>query len=248
MSTQQHPDWVIAVLAGVLSFLSPCILPLLPGYLSMISGLSFEQLTGSGGEGAGGRRAHYLMRVLVSCLLFSVGFAIVFVLLGTSAGLLGTWLITHVRAINLVMGIVVIVFGLALLKVVPLPFLTQTKHIQVNSRLGLAGAPLLGMAFAFGWSPCIGAWLSALYTVAANRTPLQAAWLFAIFSASLAFCFTAAGVLFALSLRTFSRLQRMQRAIEIVSGIVLIAVGALLATQQFNRFSSMVMAWMDRLF
>ncbi len=245
MSGQTHADWVVAVGAGLFSFLSPCVLPLIPGYLSMISGLSFEQLTG---KEEGGRRGHYLGRVLVSCLLFSVGFAVIFVLLGTSAGVLGTWLLTHMRIINTVMGIVVVMFGLALLRVIPLPFLYQTKHVQVKSRLGLAGAPLLGMAFAFGWSPCIGAWLSALYTVAANRPPLQAAGLFAIFSATLAFCFTAAGMLFAFSLRTFSRLQRIQRAIEVVSAIILIAIGVLLAIQRFDWFSGLIMTWADKVF
>jgi len=227
-------------MAGVFSFLSPCVLPLIPGYLSMISGLSFEQLSE--------RRASYLWRVFLSCALFSVGFAVVFVIVGASAGVVGTWLTARMRVVNAVMGAVVILFGLALLKVVPLPFLYQDKRFRVSrGAVGLAGAPLMGMAFGFGWSPCIGFWLGTLYLIAANQTPLQAAGLFAIFSGTLAFCFTAAGVLFAYSLRAFSRLQRLHRVIEIASGILLILIGALLASQQWNRASGVLMTWLGRL-
>jgi len=239
MSSQPQAAWVVAVLAGVFSFLSPCVAPLIPGYLSMISGLSFEQLRE--------RRGAYLWRVFASCALFSVGFALVFVLAGASAGVVGTWLIARMRIVNLVMGLIVILFGLSLLSLVRVPLLQRDKRFRVSGVVGLAGAPLLGIAFGFGWSPCIGFWLATLYLIAANQKPLQAAGLFAIFSASLAFCFTAAGMIFAYSLRAFSRLQRLHRVMEVISGVLLIVIGALLATQQWNRASGLLVSWFERL-
>ncbi len=239
MPPETQVGWVVAVLAGVFAFLSPCVAPLIPGYLSMISGLSFEQLTE--------KRGAYLWRVFASCALFSVGFALVFVLVGASAGVVGGWLIARMRIINLVMGLVVILFGLSLLNVVRVPLLQRDKRFRVSGVVGLAGAPLLGMAFGLGWSPCIGFWLAALYLIAAKQGPLQAAALFAIFSASLAFCFTAAGVLFAYSLRAFSRLQRLHRAMEVTSGVLLIVIGVLLAAQQWNRASGLLVSWFEQL-
>jgi cytochrome c-type biogenesis protein len=227
MGAEHQPAWVVAILAGVFSFISPCVLPLIPGYLSMISGLSIEQLEE--------RRAAHLVRVVFSCLLFSVGFSVVFILVGLSVGTAGQWLQAKRTILNVIFGVVVILFGLFVVGVVRLPFLYQDRRIRLNrGSLGMWGAPLLGFAFGFGWTPCIGPWLVGLVSVAASLPPVQSAALFAVFSATLAACFTAAGLVFAYAVRAFAFLQRNYRAVEIVSGGILILIGLLLVTQQWD--------------
>ena len=214
MEPQTQAAWVVAVFAGVLSFLSPCVLPLIPGYLSMISGLSAEQLEE--------RQGRHLLRVLVSCVLFALGFAVVFVALGASAGL--------------------IFFGLFVMNVVKAPVLYRDRRFRTKGRnAGLWAAPLLGLTFGFGWTPCVGPWLGTLYTIAANQTPVQAAGLFAVYSISLGFCFVAAGMLFAYALRLFTVVQRHYRVVEITSGALLILIGLLLMTQQWPRVTALLM-------
>jgi len=234
MGPQAQAAWIVAVVAGVLSFLSPCVLPLIPGYLSMISGLSAEQLEE--------RRARHLLRVLLSCVLFAVGFGAVFVALGVSAGLIGRWLAQYMKVINVVFGLVVIFFGLFVMNVLKAPFLYRDRRFRAKGgSAGLWAAPLLGLTFGFGWTPCVGPWLGALYTIAANQTPLQAAGLFAVYSLSLGLCFVAAGMLFAYALRFFTVLQRHYRVVEIASGALLVLIGLLLMTQQWGRVTALLM-------
>ena len=234
MEPQTQATWVIAVVAGFLSFISPCVLPLIPGYLSMISGLSAEQLEE--------RRPGQLLRVFFACLLFAAGFGVVFILVGMSAGVVGGWMRERMVVINVVFGITVIVFGLFVLNVIKLPFLYQDRRFRLGrANLGLWGAPLLGFAFGFGWTPCVGPWLGTLYTIALKQTPAQAAFLFAIYSASLGVCFVAAGMLFAYALKAFAFFQRHYRGVELISGGLLVAIGLLLVTQQWDRATASLM-------
>ena len=229
-----HALWLTAVLAGLASFFSPCILPLIPGYLSMISGLSAEELQ----ERRGGR----MLRVTVSCLLFGAGVSAMFVVVGLSASVLGHWLRAYSTIINVALGVVVIFFGLFVLGVVKLPFLYQDRRLRLNETpLGMWGAPLLGLAFGFGWTPCLSPYVGALATVAFNEPPLQAAVLFAICGGTLTLCFAMAGVLFSYALGAFSFLQRHYRVVEVIGGVLLIAIGILLVTQQWGRASSLLM-------
>ncbi len=230
--TAEQPAWLVAILAGVFSFISPCVLPLIPGYLSMISGLSVEQLEE--------RRARYLLRVLVSCLLFSLGLSLVFIPIGWSVGAVGEWLQRRQAILNVVLGVVVIVFGLFVLGVVRMPLLYQDRRIRLRGSLGMWGAPLLGFAFGFGWSPCLGPWISTLIAVSTGLPPVRSAALFAIFSATLAVCFTTAGMLFAYAVRAFAFLQRNYRVIEILSGSILIVIGVLLVTQRWHWVTDLV--------
>jgi cytochrome c-type biogenesis protein len=235
MDPHAQLGWVVAIVAGVFSFISPCILPLVPGYLSMISGLSVEQLEERHHRG-------HLARLLISCILFSAGFSVVFLLLGASAGVVGHWLRGRMAVVNVIFGLVVIVFGLVILNVVKLPFLYQDRRFRVQrASVGIWAAPLLGLAFGFGWTPCVGPFLAALYTIAANLSPAQSAALFGIYSATLGLCFVVAGMLLAYALKTFSFLQRHYRAIEVISGGLLIIIGLLLVSQQWDRASSLLM-------
>jgi cytochrome c-type biogenesis protein len=228
MDPQAQAAWVIAVLAGVLSFLSPCVLPLIPGYLSMISGVSVEDLEGD-------QRKKQLGRVFISCLLFSLGLCAAFIPLGLAAGVIGKWLGPHLRLLNIVLGALVILFGLFLMNVVKLPFLYQDRRFLLRRRItGLWAAPVLGIAFGIGWSPCLGPWVAQLATIAANQTPLQAGILFGIYGASLGVCFIAAGLLFHTALRAFSFFQRHYRAVELTSGALLVLMGALMVTGKWN--------------
>jgi cytochrome c-type biogenesis protein len=227
MQPAQQPAWVVAVLAGVFSFISPCVLPLIPGYLSMISGLTMEELEE--------RRAGHLLRIFFSCLLFSLGFSAVFILVGLSVGTIGQWLTANRVLLNVIFGVVVIAFGLFVVGVVRLPFLYQDRRLRVSrGSLGLWGAPVLGFAFGFGWTPCIGPWLVGLTSVASSLSPAKAGLLFAIFSATLALCFIAAGLLFASAVRAFAFLQRNYRTVEMISGGILLLIGILLITQRWD--------------
>ena len=230
MQPQHQSNWVVAVVAGLLSFVSPCVLPLIPGYLSMISGLSAEQLQE--------RRGSDLLRVFTSCLLFSLGLCAVFILVGIGAGAIGSRLRDYMTIINIIFGAVVIVFGLFVLNLVKLPFLYQDRRFRLRrASVGLWGAPLLGVAFGFGWTPCIGPWLAALITIALNQTAAQSALLFGLFGASFGLCFILAGMVFAYALNAFAFLQRHYRVIEITSGVLLLVIGLLIATQQWDRVS-----------
>jgi len=233
-SPGQQAAWLTAVLAGLFSFASPCILPLIPGYLSVLSGLSVEQLQE--------KRGRYLLRIFVSCLLFGAGVSAVFVVVGLSASALGQWLTGYRTVINIVLGAVVIFFGFFVLNLVKAPFLYRERRVHFErAAVGLWGAPLLGMAFGFGWTPCLGPFVGALITIAFNQPPAQGALLFAICGATLTACLVAAGLLFSYALRTFSFLQRHHRTIEVASGALLILIGVLLVTQQWDRASSLLM-------
>jgi cytochrome c-type biogenesis protein len=228
MDPKSQADWVVAVLAGLLSFISPCVLPLIPGYLSMISGLSVEQLEG---ESHGRQR----LRVLVSCLLFSLGLCAVFIPLGLAAGAVGHWLGPHRRILNIVLGVLVIVFGLFLMNIVRLPFLYQDRRFLLGrTRTGLWAAPLLGIAFGLGWTPCFGPWVANLTNRASELPSFDAGVLFGIYGASLGFCFIATGLLFHSALRALTFFQRHYRAVELTSGVLLVAMGALMVTDRWE--------------
>jgi cytochrome c-type biogenesis protein len=234
MTGQEHALWVVAIAAGAFSFLSPCVLPLIPGYLSMISGLSVEQLEQHTGR--------HLLRVFVACALFAVGLCVVFIPLGLGFGALGRWLGPHLRLLNIALGLVVVVFGLAMMSVIKIPFLYQDRRLRLGQgATGLWAAPLLGMAFGAGWTPCLGYWVGLLSTQAANLPPAEAGRLFAIYGISLGACFTAAGVLFAWAIKAISFFQRRYRTIELAGGFLLVAMGLLMVTDQWTAVSGLLM-------
>jgi cytochrome c-type biogenesis protein len=228
-----HPLSIpIAFVAGLVSFLSPCVLPLVPGYVSMLSGVSIEELK------AGGDHA-LLGRVLRNSLAFVVGFSIVFVALGASATAVGTFLMVRRRLFDLIAGLIVIVFGLHLTGLIRIPLLYRDARMNAGApRRGILGAFLLGFAFAFGWTPCIGPILTGILALAATRDTLfQGMFLLAIYSAGLAIPFLLTSLGLSQFLKFYGRFRRHLQVVEVGSGVLLIAIGALMALNRFAMIS-----------
>jgi len=222
----------IALVAGLVSFLSPCVLPLVPGYISMLSGATIEELKV-------GASPELMGRILRNSLSFVVGFSIVFVSLGASATAVGRFLLAQRTTFNLVAGLVVIVFGLHLTGLVKIPLLYRQARIETGEpRRGLVGAFLLGFAFAFGWTPCIGPILTAILALAAQRqTVFQGMFLLAIYSAGLAIPFLLTSVGLSQFLKIYGGFRKHLQTVEVGSGVLLIALGILMATNKFTVIS-----------
>jgi len=219
----------IAFLAGIVSFLSPCVLPLVPGYISMLSGASIEELKkDSGGE--------ILWRVLRNSLAFVLGFSVVFVILGASATWIGKFLLARRATFNIIAGLIVIVFGLHLTGLIKIPLLYREARLDAGTpRRSLGGAFLLGFAFAFGWTPCIGPILTAILAVAAQReTVFQGMFLLAVYSAGLAVPFLLTSLGLSSFLKFYAGFRKHLQVVEVLSGVLLIALGALMA---FNKLT-----------
>lgn len=219
----------IAFLAGVVSFLSPCVLPLIPGYISMLSGESIEVLKADAAGALAGR-------IFANSVAFVVGFTVVFVALGASATAVGKFLLAQRTLFNIVAGVIIIIFGLHLTGLVKIPFLYRDKRMDAGApKRGLGGSFLLGFAFAFGWTPCIGPILTGILAVAATRnTVFQGMFLLAIYSAGLAIPFLLTGLGLGQFLKFYGRFRKHLQAVEVASGVLLIGIGVLMA---FNRFA-----------
>ena len=229
-----------AFLAGLVSFLSPCVLPLIPGYISFISGLSLQELKAPAGAAR---------RAFLSSLWFVLGFSVVFIALGASATALGALLLPRLGALRIVAGIVIVIFGLHLTGLFRIPFLQYGKKVEVRQRpRTAAGVFLVGAAFAFGWTPCIGPILAGILALASTQEAIgQGILLLAAYSLGLGLPFLAASLGVQLFLRFFGRFKGALRAVEISSGLLLLVVGALIMADKlawlarylafFNRFS-----------
>jgi cytochrome c-type biogenesis protein len=219
-----------AFIAGLLSFLSPCVLPLVPGYVSLISGTGVESL-------AHERRA--LRAVMLNSITFILGFSIVFIMLGAGATALGQLVGRFRRDLTFIAGIVIIVFGLHLTGVLKIKALYADKRLHdVKGGSSPLGAFFVGFAFAFGWTPCIGPILAGILTLAAaEETVTKGMGLLAIYSAGLAvpFLLTSLGVDRFLSF--YGRFRRHLHAVEVASGVLLIVLGALVLTGRFTVLS-----------
>jgi len=231
-----------AFAAGLLSVLSPCVMPLMPAYLSLISGLSVEEMRAEGGElRDDAERAAVRRRVLLGCAGFVGGFTTVFVLLGASATVVGralqAWQVevfgVSITAVQ-VAGLVIVAMGLHLAGLLPIPWLYRDarvgRSLQPRSALG---AYLVGGAFAFGWSPCVGPILGGILTLAGGReTVYEGMLLLGVYSAGLGLPFVAAGWSIDVFFTAFRRMRRYFRQVELVAGALLVAVGTLVATNR----------------
>ena len=219
-----------AFVAGILSFISPCVLPIVPGYLSFISGVNVAELK------EGEKPAGLARRVGLTSFAFVLGFSSVFVALGAAATLVGYTLQRYKRELGMVGGIVIIVLGLHTAGILPIKWLLYEKRAEVKSRpLGLLGAYVVGVAFAFGWTPCIGPILGAILLFASQQDTVgQGVLLLAAYSAGLGIPFVLSGLAINGFFSAFGRLRRHMRAVEYVAGALLVGVGLLLLTNRLT--------------
>ncbi|CAM5352827.1 Thiol:disulfide interchange protein OS=Afipia felis OX=1035 GN=dipZ_1 PE=4 SV=1 [Afipia felis] len=209
-----------ALFAGFVSFLSPCVLPLVPAYLVYLTGATVEHVA-SEEKPAASRRA-----VLLSALLFVLGFSTVFVGLGASASVIGSALRRWSAELSIVAGVVIIVMGLHFLGLTRIGFLMREGRLPIPKPVGLWGAYLMGLAFAFGWTPCIGPVLAAILSIAASEdTVRKGALLLAVYSAGLGIPFLLAAVLIERSSSALARLKRYLPTVERVMGGLMVLVG-----------------------
>ncbi len=225
---------VAAFIAGLLSFVSPCVLPLIPGYLSFVSGVSLDEMRGGGG--AAPPSAAVRRRVLVTSLFFVLGFSLVFVGLGASASLIGHLLMDQLSLLGKIAGAIIVLFGLHVMGVLKISWLYAEKRVQTNARpVGWLGAVLVGIAFAFGWTPCIGPILAAILAVAAAQDTIgEGVELLAVYSAGLAIPFLATSLAINTFYTAFASIRRYYRGIEVASGALLVAIGVLIFTNRFT--------------
>jgi cytochrome c-type biogenesis protein len=220
-----------ALVAGVLSFISPCVLPLIPGYVSFVSGVSLEEMRGGSAASDASRR-----QVLLTSLAFVAGFSLVFIALGASASAVGKFLFARLPLLERIAGAVIIVFGLHTMGVFRIAALETEKRVQTQKRpAGPLGAVLVGIAFAFGWTPCIGPILGGILVVAgAKETVREGVLLLAVYSLGLGIPFLLTSLAIDKFFAVSKRIRRHYHTIELVSGGLLVVVGLLIFTHQLT--------------
>jgi cytochrome c-type biogenesis protein len=231
---------LISFAAGVLSFLSPCVLPLVPGYISLISGVSIDNLK----EGTSSRRA-----VILNSLAFNAGLSIIFLLLGTTAGLIGAAIISN-PWVRIVGGLVIIAFGLQLIGLLKISALYKdTRFFSDDKPRGVFGSAALGVAFAAGWTPCIGPILGGIIGLAATSGGWRSGLvLSAFYSAGLAVPFLLTGLGINKFLSFYKNFRKHLHKVEVVSGVVLIVVGVLVMSGQSTVLAtSKFMTWLPNI-
>jgi cytochrome c-type biogenesis protein len=211
---------IAALLAGLVSFLSPCVLPLVPPYLVYLAGASIERLADADPD-TGSQK-----QTAAAALLFVLGFSTVFVALGASASVIGSLIRTWSYQLSIVAGVAIIAMGLHFLGVFRLSWLMRTKKIEVGKPVGLWGAYVMGLAFAFGWTPCIGPILAAILAVAASEaTVAKGAGLLAVYSLGLGIPFVIAAFFVQPFARFLARFKRHLLQVEHAMGVLLIVTG-----------------------
>ena len=221
---------LIALMAGVLSFLSPCVLPIVPPYLAYMGGISMSEMRGN-------ERAR--RRVILPALFFVLGLSTIFGLLGFAASTLGMFFLQYQDLFAKISGAVVLVFGLHFLGLFRIPILDREARLNAGEQGGSAfGAYVLGLAFAFGWTPCIGPQLGAILSLAAQEGSIQRGTaLLAIYALGLGLPFLLAALFIERSMTLMQRLKRHMKTIERAMGVLLVIVGLALLSGVFTDFS-----------
>lgn len=236
----------VAFLAGIVSFLSPCVLPLFPSYLSFITGLTFDELATPDPDA----RARVRRLTMLHATLFILGFMLVFVALGASATAVGQFMRYNQEWIRRVAGIIIVIFGLHIAGVFRLAFLHRERRIHLQERPeGMLGSVLVGFAFGAGWTPCIGPILGAILTMAGTSAQLSTGVLLLVaYGLGLGVPFFLAAIGFSTFLTAFRRVRRWLRPIEVVSGLVVVVVGILIFTNTFAVLAAYLNRWLLPLF
>lgn len=240
--------WTGAFLAGLISFASPCVLPLVPPYLCFLAGVSLDELTREGASAdastqAGGRQ------VVLASIAFVAGFSLVFVLFGASASFLGAFVVDHLTELGIVAGLVIIVLGLHFLGVFRIRLLYREARFQVSSKpLGLIGAFVVGLAFAFGWTPCVGPVLAAILFVAGGQSEIWggAALLF-VYALGIGLPFIAAALFAKPFIGFMTRFRRHIGTVEKVMGGMLVLTGILFLTGSMQTLSYLLLEYVPSL-
>jgi cytochrome c-type biogenesis protein len=223
---------IAAFVAGLISFLSPCVLPLVPGYVSLISGAGVEELKSP--------QAQLMRRVMVNSIGFILGFTVVFVTLGAISSEIGQLAARYKHTLSIVAGVVIIIFGIHLTGIFQIKWLLQDARLHsVKGSSTPIGAFVIGFAFAFGWTPCLGPILTAILTLASEQdTLVKGVLLLGVYSMGLAVPFLLTSLLMERFLKFYSRFRSHMHAIEVASGGLLIALGILLVLGRFTLISS----------
>ncbi len=220
-----------ALIAGLLSFLSPCVLPLVPPYLAYLAGTSFDELAARRSVSRVARRE------IAAAFLFVLGFATVFVALGATASVIGGYLREWSYWLSIAAGLAIIAMGLHFLDIYRIAFLYRTTRLQPNEPVGLWGAYVMGLAFAFGWTPCIGPVLAAILAVAASEnTVAKGAGLLAVYSLGLGIPFVLAAFALDAFLGVFAKMRARLGTIEKIMGAFLVLTGIAFLTGWINAF------------
>ena len=231
-----HLNLVVAFFAGVLGFFSPCVVPLIPGYISFVSGISLAEMELM-------ERRQHVGRVLLATLAFVLGFSVIFTALGASASVAGAFVLTNRLLLSRIGGVIVILLGLTMLGVIKIPALAGERRVHVTRRPGnVLGAFPIGMAFGFAWTPCVGPVLGAILTLAATtqRAADGAVLLFA-YSLGLGIPFLATALLLTTTFDRLRTLSRHARAIETASGVFLVVMGAALLFDLVFRLNAWIL-------
>ena len=223
----------LAALAGLVSFLSPCVLPLVPGYLSYVTGLTGEDL-------AEQRRG----RLVAGCALFVLGFSVVFMSYGLAFGGLGQWLKEYERPVTIVLGSLTVLFGLVFMGLIP--GLQRTVKSAHRPAAGLVGAPVLGVLFGLGWTPCIGPTLAAIQTLAFTQaSAVRGAILSFAYCVGLGLPFIAAALAYRKALGLFGAVKRHYQLVMRIGGGLLVAIGVLLVTGLWEKMITDMQVWIS---
>jgi cytochrome c-type biogenesis protein len=233
---EQHVSYLAALFAGFLSFISPCVLPLVPAYISFISGVSIENLRSE--TRASGK-------IFLAAFIFVLGFSTVFVLLGATATTLGNFLNANIGLLSQIAGVILVIFGLHVMGLIRIPFLNYEARFQSKGRpTTLLGTFTVGLAFGFGWTPCIGPILGAILAIAGSRDSVtEGTLLLAVYSLGLGLPFLLTAAATAKLLQAMNRIKKHFRVVEFVSGGFLIAVGVLMIFNMFTVLSGALVRW-----
>lgn len=230
MNPQQDVSILIAFTAGILSFISPCVLPLVPSYITYVTGVSFKELTDAKSRG------RLRWATTLHSLFFITGFSTIFILMGASASYLGQILVEYQDIIMKVGGVLIILLGIQFTGLIRIPFLQMERRIELRKKpLGYLGSFLVGVVFAAGWTPCIGPILSTILIYASTAQNFTTGiLLLAVYSMGLGIPFFLSSLAFNSFLSAFDWIKRFMRWITLISGVFLIVIGILFLTDTFR--------------